>query len=80
MVMLIGQAISLVPAFALFLFDDDKALGEESEPLMGRPAAPGPGVFGSKFGVGSGLCVKLSLSAVVTVKVGFRLAMHWPTQ
>ena len=43
MVMLVGQAISLVPAFTLFLFDDDKALGEESDPLMGRPVAPPPG-------------------------------------
>ena len=35
-VMLIGQAVSLMPAFVLFLFDDDKALGEESEPLTSR--------------------------------------------
>ena len=36
-VMLIGQAVSLAPALVLFLFDDDKALGEESAPLTGTP-------------------------------------------
>ena len=36
-VMLIGQAVSLAPAVVLFLFDDDKALGEESDPLTSRP-------------------------------------------
>ena len=36
-VMLIGQAVSLAPAVVLFLFDDDKSLGEESNPLTSRP-------------------------------------------
>ncbi len=36
-VMLIGQAVSLAPAVVLFLFDDDKSLGEESAPLTSRP-------------------------------------------
>ena len=52
MVMLIGQAVSLAPAFVMFLFDDDKALGEESDPLTGRPSMPQlgacPGVTSQK--------------------------------
>lgn len=43
-VMLVGLAIQLVPAAALFLFDDDKSLGDESESLLHQ--ASGRGMLG----------------------------------
>ena len=41
--MLVGMALSLVPAACLFCFDDDKALGSIAEAHNGLPAEPESG-------------------------------------
>ena len=65
-VMLIGQAVSLAPALVLFLFDDDKALGEESAPLTGRPSMPQLGAFAHQNQLLAGVAKRQASAGVST--------------